>query len=137
MSFRVFARIVAALAALIWSVAGYASDTVPRQVHLIEESDRLLASNVKFNRFDVLKLNAREQIVEKATGEAVIIVITNQRVIGYGILSGWKHRRLEAGERINSVTAEDFAGLVTSNKRYLNFNGQTGFWGERKRGVGE
>ncbi len=114
-----------------------ASESVPRQVHLIEESERLLASNIKFNRFDSLKLNAQEKVSESAIGEAVIIIITNQRIVGYGLHSGWKPMRLQAGERIISITAEDFAGLVVSNKRYLNFNGQTGLWGVRKRGVGE
>ena len=112
-----------------------ASDAVPKQVHLIEDHGRLVASNVRFSRFDTLKLDARERILEKAEGEAVIIVITDQRVIAYGVLSGWRPIPRMAGEGVESVTAEDFAALVVTSRRLLNFNGESGVWGESTRRV--
>ncbi|NIQ22972.1 MAG: hypothetical protein GTN92_11480, partial [Pseudomonas stutzeri] len=57
-------------------------------------------------------LNAREKIIEQAEAEAVIIIVTNQRIIGYGLQSGWRSMRTEAGERVESVRVEDFAALV-------------------------
>ncbi len=120
-----------------WPRFSIASEAVPKQVHLIVEDGRLVASNIRFSRFDVLKLNARERIVDKAVGEGVIVVITSQRYIGYGVTSGWRSMRTEAGEQLEEITVEDFAALIITNRRLLNFNGQTGVWGERKRGVGE
>ena len=43
--------------------------------------------------------------------------------------------RVLAGEKIVSLAAEDFAALVVTNKRYLNFNGQSGVWGLQERGI--
>lgn len=108
-------------------------DESAKLVHLIVEDGKLVASNVKFSRFDELKLNARERIIEQAVGDAAIVVITNQRIIGYGVFSGFRSLKTETGERFTSVEAEDFSALVVSNKRFLNFNGKSGVWGERKR----
>jgi hypothetical protein len=38
-------------------------------------------------------------------------------------------------ERIESISAEDYAGLVVTSRRMLNFNGESGVWGERDRAV--
>ena len=112
-----------------------ASEAVPKEVKLIVSGKRLIASNIRFSRFDELKLQAQESILQQAEGEAVILVVTNQRLIGYGILSGWRPMRTEAGERVESVSVEDFAAFVITSSRYLNFNGQTGIWGERDQRV--
>ncbi len=123
---------IAALILFFPSVA-LATDAVPKQVHLIVENSRLVASNIRLSRFDELKLNAREKIIEDAVGEAVIVVVTNQRIIGYGVLSGWRSVPANASEEVEEITAEDFAGLVRTNQRLLNFNGQSGVWAQRKR----
>jgi hypothetical protein len=108
---------------------------VPKQVHLIVDGNTLVASNVRLNRFDELRLDARERIREQRVGEAVAVVVTNQRIIAYGVLSGWRAIDLEPDEAIQSVSAEDFAGLVVSDRRMLNFNGETGVWAEQQRRV--
>lgn len=112
-----------------------ADDQVAKEVHLIEDATQLVASNVRFSRFDPFKLDARERVLKRAEGKAVIIVITDQRILGYGVLSGWRPLDLLAGEKADKVSAEDFAGLVITNKRYLNFNGQSGVYGLQARGV--
>lgn len=114
---------------------GAADDQVAKQVHLVEDNAQLIASNIRFSRFDPFKLDARERVLKQAEGKAVIIVITDQRILGYGVLSGWRPIDLMAGEKATKVSAEDFAGLVITNKRYLNFNGQSGVWGFQDRGV--
>lgn len=126
-----------ALAALAWIAPAGAqqSEAVAKQVHLIVNGNRLIASNVRFSRFDELKLQAQEQLDEQIEGEAVILVVTNQRLLAYGALSGWKSMRRKAGEEIRSVRAEDYAALVETSDRFLNFNGRTGVWGERDRRV--
>lgn len=118
-----------------WPVPVQASDAVPKQVHLIIENKRLIASNVRFSRFDTLKLNAQEKVLDKSVGEAVIVIITDKRFIGYGFLAGWRTVRRSPGEDVQNISVEDFAGLVVTSRRFLNFNGQTGVWGEQKRHV--
>ena len=112
-----------------------ASETVPKQVSLIVNGKRLIASNVRLSRFDEMKLNAQEEISESAEGQAVIVVVTNQRVIAYGVISGWRPMRKKAQEKVDTLTVEDFAAFITTNDRYLNFNGQSGAWGEQDRPV--
>ena len=126
---------VCLLIALAWPGGLIASEAVPKQVHLIVQGNRLIASNVLFSRFDELKLNARERIIEQAEAEAVIIVVTNQRIIGYGLQSGWREMRTEAGEKLESLRVQDFSALIITDSRYLNFNGSTGLWGQQDQRV--
>jgi hypothetical protein len=115
--------------------AQHASGSVPKQVHLVVDGNTLVASNVRLNRFDELRLGAQERVREQKVGEAVAIVITNQRIIAYGVLSGWRSVDREPNEAIQSISAEDFAGLVVTDERMLNFNGETGVWAQQKRRV--
>ena len=108
---------------------------VPKQVHLVLDGNRVIASNVRLNRFDELKLGAQERIREQRVGEAVAIVITNQRIIAYGVLSGWRPMDRDVSETIQSISAEDYAGLIVTDQRMLNFNGETGVWAEQRRNV--
>jgi len=110
-----------------------ASDAIPKQVSLVVHGKRLIASNVRFSRFDEFNLRAQEKILEQAEGKGVIVVITNQRIIGYGLISGWRDLKREAGENVESLLVEDFAVFITTDNRLLNFNGQTGLWGKRDR----
>jgi len=112
-------------------------ERVPKQVDLIVEENTLVASNIRASTFDELKLNARERVDRSRVGDGVIVVVTNQRVIAYGVASGWRSVPRIAGERFERVEAEDYAGLVVSNRRFLNFNGESGVWGERDRRVGQ
>jgi hypothetical protein len=106
---------------------------VPKQVDLVVDGDRLVASNIRFSRFDELILRARERVRDMAVGEAVIVVVTTQRIIAYGVLSGWRAIDRKPNEQIESVSAEDYGGLIVTSKRLLNFNGQSGVWGEQDR----
>ncbi|MDH3693198.1 MAG: hypothetical protein OER96_01325 [Gammaproteobacteria bacterium] len=121
--------------AVIFSNIVVAHDVVAKQVHLIIERNRLIASNIRFSRFDELKIKPQEKIVEEAIGNAVIVVITNERVIGYGVSSGWRTLSTLGGEKLKRVSVQDFSALVLTNKRMLNFNGNTGKWGQQRHGV--
>ena len=82
-----------------------------------------------------LRLDAQERVLDQQVGAAVAIVITNQRIAAYGVLSGWRSLDRMPNEQIEKVTAEDYAGLVVTSARMLNFNGETGVFAERKRAV--
>ena len=110
---------------------------VPKQVHLVVDGNRLIASNIRASSFAELRLRAREEIRESVEGEAVLLVVTSQRIIAYGLFSGWRALDLVPNERIERVTAEDFAGLVVTSERLLNFNAESGIWGERERRVSQ
>jgi hypothetical protein len=110
---------------------------VPKQVHLVADGDKLFASNVKFNRFDELKLSAQERVLDQQVGAAVAVVITNRRISAYGVLSGWRSLDRIPNEQIQTVTAEDYAGLIVTSIRMVNFNGQNGVFAERKRAVAD
>ena len=86
-------------------------------------------------RRPVRNLPRQERVREQKVGEAVAIVVTNQRIIAYGVLSGWVSMDRIANETIQSVSAEDYAGLIVTDQRMLNFNGETGVWAEQKRRV--
>lgn len=113
------------------------SQGVPKQVHLVVDGNRLVASNVRTSNFDELRLRAREDIRESVEGEAVLLIVTSQRILAYGLLSGWRPLDRVPNERIERVSAEDFAGLVVTSERLLNFNGESGIWGERERRVSQ
>jgi hypothetical protein len=108
---------------------------VAKQVHLVNDGNKLFASNVKLNRFDELKLDAQERVLDQQVGAAVAVVITNQRIVAYGVLSGWRSMDRLPNEQIESISAEDYAGLVVTSVRMLNFNGETGVFAERKRAI--
>lgn len=124
------------LASLLSPAAAGAADAVPKQVHLIVDGKRLIASNVRFSRFDELAVYAQERILKRAEGEGVIVVVTNQRLIGYGVLSGWQTLDRMSSESIVKVEAKDYAALVVTSRRFLNFNGESGVWGAQKRRSG-
>ena len=111
------------------------SGYVPKQVHLVSDNGKLFASNVKLNRFDELKLDAQERVLDSQVGAAVAVVITNQRIVAYGVLSGWRSVDRMPSEQIESITAEDYAGVIVTSSRLLNFNGETGVWAAQKRTV--
>ena len=109
---------------------------VVQQVDLIVEGNRLVASNIRFSRFDEYRLNAQERIRDTQVGKAVIVVVTNQNFIAYGAVAGWRSIARVPRERVERISAADFGALVVTTKRMVNFNGETGTWGERKRRAG-
>jgi len=133
-------RVAALCCALAWLVAlggsaGAQSGYVPKQVHLVNDNGKLFASNVKLNRFDELKLDAQERVLDQQVGAAIAVVITNQRITAYGVLSGWRSVDRMPNEQIESIMAEDYAGVIVTSNRLLNFNGETGVWAAQKRTV--
>ena len=135
------ARRVAALCCALASVVALGGPVaaqggyVPKQVHLVTDNGKLFASNVKLNRFDELKLDAQERVLDSQVGAAVAVVITNQRITAYGVLSGWRSLDRMPNEQIESIMAEDYAGVIVTSVRLLNFNGETGVWAAQKRTV--
>jgi hypothetical protein len=139
MTNSVWARTLLGVAAAIATAAlpAHAQTTgnVPKQVHLVQDGNRIMASNVRLNRFDELKLGAQEHVREQKVGEGVAVVVTNQRIVAYGVLSGWVETDRVANEAIQSISAEDYAVLIVTDLRMLNFNGETGVWAEQRRRV--
>jgi hypothetical protein len=132
-----------AFQSLLLAVALLAADSlgaqsrVAKQVFLVIDGDRLVASNVRTNGFDELRLEARERVQLSEEGEGVIVVVTSRRLLAYGAASGWTSQDRNPNERIQSISASDYAGLIVTDKRMLNFNGETGVWGERQRRTGQ
>lgn len=138
-SFQLLIALLSLASSLAPAVAGAqrTSEGVPKQVHLVVDGNRLVASNIRASSFDELRLRARESVRDSVEGEAVLLVVTNQRIIAYGLYSGWRPLDRVPNERIERVSAEDFAGLVVTSQRLLNFNGESGTWGERDRRVSQ
>ena len=126
---------VCLLVAALSAVPASAQPQIPKQVFLVVDGTRLIASNIKLSRFDELQLSARERIRDTQEGSGVILVATNQRMIAYGTTSGWRSIDRVANEEVVSLSAEDFAGLIVTNQRLLNFNAETGVWAEYNRGT--
>jgi hypothetical protein len=123
------------LAAALAVPAGAQSNYVAKQVHLVNDGAKLFASNIKLNRFDELKLDAQERVLDQQEGAGVAVVVTNQRIVAYGVLSGWRSMDRIPNEQVESIMAEDYAGFVVTSIRMLNFNGETGVFAERKRAI--
>jgi len=133
-----WARVLFGVVAAVATTAPYShaqNASVPKQVYLVQDGNRIVASNVRLNRFDELKLGAQERVREQKVGEAVAVVVTNQRIVAYGVLSGWVEMDRTANETVQSISAEDYGALIVTDLRMLNFNGETGIWAEQKRRV--
>jgi RecB family exonuclease len=112
------------------------ADEVEKILFLVVEANDVIASNTLTGRFDRLDLAARERVLDYRTGNAVAVVVTNQRFAGYGALAGgWQTLRREAGEEHESVRAEDYSATVVTDDRLLNFNGRTGAWSQVRRSL--
>jgi len=107
--------------------------SVPKQVALIVEPDRLLASNTRLGRIDAQSLEPDEQLVSQAEASAALVIATNLRILTYGPVIGWRILALAEGEQVESLRAEDFAVFIVTDQRYINFNAASGVWGEEPR----
>jgi hypothetical protein len=106
----------------------------PRQLYWHMEDDRVIVANIRFSRTDELRLRGREHIEETASSTAMLVLVTNQRFIGYSVYTAsWQSRSRRPGESLETVEAEDWAGYVLTSRRVLNFNGRTAAWSERNR----
>ena len=131
-SFRAF--ICAGLISLVIALPAGAQNSVPKLVYLVTDADHLIASNIQRNRFDELRLEAKEKPLQQAVANAVIVVATNQRIVAYSVYTAsWKRLDLKAEEDIMSIEAEDYSALIQTNKRLISFNGETGVWAQTRR----
>jgi len=117
------------------AAAAPASDAPPaRQLFWHIEGDRVIVSNVRFSRTDELRLRGRETIEETASSGAMLVLVTNQRFIGYSVYTAsWQPVSRRPGEQLETLEAEDWAGYVLTSRRVLNFNGRTAAWSEGNR----
>ena len=119
---------------LFYSNTTVADNAIPKLVYLIFDEDKVIASNIEFNRFDELTLNAKEEVINHEVGNAVAVVVTNNRIMAYSIYkAGWVVKETLVNETLENVTAEDYSALIVTSKRFLSFNGKTGLWAETKR----
>lgn len=115
----------------VWSA--FAGD-VEKVLFLVVEQSEVVASNTQAGRFDSLKLSARERMQTYKEGNAIAVVVTNQRFSAYGVVAGgWQSLRREAGEKTESIQVEDYSATIVTNSRILNFYGRTGSWNQVDR----
>lgn len=112
-----------------------ASDAPPaRQLFWHIEGDRVVVANVRFSRTDELRLRGREVIEDTASSNAMLVVVTNQRFVGYSLYTAsWQSVDRRPNENVETLAAEDWAGYILSSRRTLNFNGRTASWSEGDR----
>ena len=119
---------------LLYSTMVAADNAIPKLVYLIFDEDKVIASNIKFNRFDEFVLSAKEEIISHEVGNAIAVVVTNKRIMAYSIdKAGWVVKETQANETLQNISAEDYSALIVTSKRFLSFNGKTGLWAETKR----
>jgi hypothetical protein len=121
---------------LAWlPVAVWASDTPPaRMLYWHLEDDRVIVANIRFSRTDELRLRGREVIESTAASNAMLVVVTNQRFVGYSVYTAsWQSLSRRPAEALETVAAEDWAGYVLTSRRVLNFNGRSASWSEGSR----
>lgn len=130
-----FGRLCLGFSLLMLAQSGPA-DEVEKVLFLVVEPDEVIASNTQAGRFDRLDLKAKEKVREHKVANAVAVVVTNQRFVGYGLFGGgWRSIRREAGEEVVSIEAADYSATVVTNDRILNFYGRTGAWNQTRRSV--
>ena len=113
---------------------GARSEPPARLLYVVREGDTFIASNVFFSRTDEFELAAQERVAEERRDNAVLIVATNRRLIGYSVYTAaWVTLPLKAGERLEQLEAEDYSGFALTSRRIMNFNGRTGEWSESDR----
>jgi len=105
-----------------------------RQIFWHIEGDRVIVANVRFSRTDELRLRGREVIEDTASSNAMLVVVTNQRFVGYSVYTAsWQSVDRQPNETVETLAAEDWAGYILSSQRTLNFNGRTAAWSEGDR----
>ena len=113
-----------------------AGDEPPaRLLYWHEEDDgRVVVSNIRFSRNDVLELGGRERIEDRASSQAMLVLVTNRRMVAYSVYTAaWREVPRKATERLEQLEAEDYSAFVLTSDRVLNFNGRSGVWSEDRR----
>lgn len=120
--------------ALVPAAAVAADTPPPRLIYWHMEEDRVIVSNIRFSRTDELRLRGREQIEDTASSTAMLVLVTNQRFIGYSVYTAsWQSVSRRPAETLEKIDAEDWAGYVLTSHRVLNYNGRSANWSERNR----
>jgi hypothetical protein len=120
--------------ALLPAAAAAPDSPPPRLIFWHMEGDRVIVSNIRFSRTDELRLRGREQVEETASSTAMLVLVTNQRFIGYSVYTAsWQSVSRRPSEALETIDAEDWAGYVLTSRRVLNFNGRNAHWSERNR----
>ena len=110
------------------------NSSLAKLVFLTIEADKYIVSDSRHNRFVELPRRAKERLLDSAEAKQIVVLVTNQRFTAYSaITQAWSSKRTQPGERLESIRAEDYAALVTTNKRLLSYSGTSGVWIERDR----
>jgi len=110
-----------------------ANDNVDKVIYLVFEGNSIIATNANLGRFDELKLSAQEKVIDYSVANAVAVVVTNQRYLGYGAFpSSWQGVRVIAGEKVRRLEADGATALVVTSDRILTFSGRNGSWSQTK-----
>ena len=121
---------------LFVSVQPIWASEVEKILFLVVENNEIVASNTLSNRFERLKLGAKEKIQDYKVANAVAVVVTNQRFVPYGVIvGGWQSVKLKAQEKTVSVQVEDYSANIVTSSRILIFNGRHGNWTETRRSL--
>lgn len=111
-----------------------AEESPARLVYVVREGDVVVASNVLFSRSDELKLFAQETILRQEEDNAIVVLLTNRRLVAYSVYTaGWVALDLRAGEELERLEAEDYSAFALTSRRILNFNGKNGSWSQTGR----
>ena len=112
-----------------------AADEPPaRLLYVHRDGDKFIASNVLFSRSDEFQLSAQESVKQQLTDNAILVVATNRRLIGYSVYTAsWVTISLKAGEVLEELQAEDYSAFAVTSRRVLSFNGRAGQWSETSR----
>jgi len=115
-------------------IPGFISASPAKLVFLTIEKNKYIVSDIRSNRFLELPRRAKEQLIDSAEAKQIVVLATNQRFTAYSVLTqAWAKIRTQAGEKLESIRAEDYAALVITNQRLLNYNGANGVWTEHDR----
>lgn len=108
-----------------------------QRVALIETPLRVLGFDGHTGNLVESSLGVRESVVSRAVGANVAVAVTDRRALGVTpFRGGFFQVPLQPGEKLQSVEAVSNLATVTTNRRLLTFDATTGFWGERRLGLG-
>lgn len=109
-------------------------DATVKLVYFFAEHDKYIVSDIRANQFVELRRQAKEELLDKAVANQVVVLVTNQRYVAYSALTQtWHSFKRRANEEFVSIEAADFSAFLVTSDRLISFNGQTGSWAEQRR----
>jgi len=120
---------------LLWCSAADATQYVEhdQRVFFAQDKQKLIAVDSQTARSIEFRLRVREDIVAVREGRASIAVATDQRLLAFSVLTGWRPLRLELREQLTRLRASGFSVFAETTQRILTFNGVTGKWFVRRK----